>query len=83
LVFATAKELLAAGSVQFAQELPREIDLSGVTASDSAGLALLIEWMGLAHKRGGSVHFTGTPAQLTALAKISDLDRVLSLNGTG
>jgi phospholipid transport system transporter-binding protein len=81
LVFATASALLAASGAQFANEPPREIDLSGVTASDSAGLALLIEWMGLAHRRGGAVHFTGTPAQLNALAKISDLDKVLSLNG--
>jgi phospholipid transport system transporter-binding protein len=79
LVFATAGELLAASGVQFTREPPREIDLSGVTVSDSAGLALLIEWMSVAHQRGSSVHFAGTPSQLTALAKISDLDRVLSL----
>ena len=80
LVFATAGELLAASGAQFTRESPREIDLSGVTVSDSAGLALLIEWMSIAERRGSSVHFAGTPAQLTALAKISDLDRVLSLN---
>jgi phospholipid transport system transporter-binding protein len=80
LVFTTVGELLAASTAQFSNELPREIDLSGVTSSDSAGLALLIEWMGLAHRRGSTVQFTGTPAQLNALAKISDLDKVLSLN---
>lgn len=83
LVFTTVGELLAVSSTQFKNELPREIDLSGVTSSDSAGLALLIEWMGIAHRRGGAVNFTGTPAQLNALAKISDLDKVLSLNGAG
>jgi phospholipid transport system transporter-binding protein len=80
LVFTTAGQLLTASDAQFTREPPREIDLSGVTVSDSAGLALLIEWMSIAEQRGNSVHFTGTPAQLTALAKISDLDRVLSLN---
>jgi phospholipid transport system transporter-binding protein len=80
LVFTTASALLAASDALFASEPPREIDLSGVTASDSAGLALLIEWMGVS-QQSGTVHFTGTPAQLNALAKISDLDKVLSLNG--
>jgi phospholipid transport system transporter-binding protein len=81
LVFATVGKLLSFSDAQFGNEPPSEIDLSGVTSSDSAGLALLIEWVSAAHRRGGTVHFSGTPTQLTALAKISDLDRVLSLNG--
>ncbi len=81
LVFATASDLLGASREQFARDLPQEIDLSGITASDSAGLALLIEWSNWVSRKGGALRLTGTPPQLSALAKISDLDRVLSLNG--
>ena len=79
MVFATVRHLLDASATAFASEAPREIDLSNVTAGDSAGLALLIEWMGMAHRKGGNLRFAGMPTQLIALAKISDLDRVLNV----
>lgn len=55
------------------------IDLSGITHSDSAGLALLVEW--LRHARNQSVRlvFLNLPEQLREIARISALLPVLSL----
>jgi phospholipid transport system transporter-binding protein len=53
------------------------LDLQGVTRSDSAGLALLIEWMREARQRRVQVHFENVPAQLQAIARASRLERIL------
>jgi phospholipid transport system transporter-binding protein len=53
------------------------IDLSGVTAGDSAGLAVLVEWMSAARARGASVRYASVPAQIVAIARISDLEGLL------
>jgi phospholipid transport system transporter-binding protein len=55
-----------------------EVDLSGVTSSDSAALALLIEWIRLAREREIPIVYAGLPDQLLALAGISDLDDVFA-----
>lgn len=55
------------------------IDLSGVTHSDSAGLALLIEWLRRAKSQSVRLVFLNLPAQLHEMARISALLPVLSL----
>ncbi|MDH5446922.1 MAG: STAS domain-containing protein [Gammaproteobacteria bacterium] len=55
------------------------IDLKGVTRTDSAGLALLLEWMTLASKKDLQIHFKNLPSQLLKIAKVSDLDVILPL----
>lgn len=53
------------------------VDLAGVTSADSAGLAVLIEWLAAVNERGGTLRFESVPAQLVAIARISDLDGLL------
>jgi phospholipid transport system transporter-binding protein len=53
------------------------IDLGGVSESDSAGLALLLEWLRLAKGRSQVVHFANVPAQLAALARISEVEALI------
>lgn len=55
------------------------IDLKDVTRTDSAGLALLLEWMTLASKKDLQIHFKNLPAQLWEIAKVSDLEDILPL----
>jgi phospholipid transport system transporter-binding protein len=55
------------------------IDLSGVSYSDSAGLALLIEWLRLAQTRQCELRFQQIPAQMLAIAKVSGVDSFLPL----
>lgn len=52
-------------------------DLAGVTHADSAGLALLVEWMRESRRRDMEVHFTNIPAQMEALARASNLRELL------
>jgi phospholipid transport system transporter-binding protein len=55
-----------------------EMDLQGVTAADSAGLALLVGWLGLARRDGVSLRYSSLPERLLAIARISDVDELLS-----
>lgn len=55
------------------------IDLNGVTHTDSAGLALLLEWMTLAQSKTLQIHFRNLPVQLAEIAKVSDLESILPL----
>ena len=56
-----------------------EIDLQHVTQADSAGLALLVDWMRAAKKAKKSIAFKHLPEQMDAIAKASDLDELLPL----
>ena len=47
------------------------IDLSEVNSSDSAGLALMIEWIKLSKQYNAEIHFSHIPEQLLTLAKLS------------
>jgi phospholipid transport system transporter-binding protein len=49
------------------------VDLSEVANTDSAGLALMIEWLKCAHKSGVCLVFNNIPKQLLALANLSGL----------
>lgn len=81
LGFDTVGGLLASSGAQFAAAGTQfEVDLSGVTQSDSAGLALLIEWLKVATLTGKTVRFTRVPDQLRALAQISEIDGFLPLS---
>jgi phospholipid transport system transporter-binding protein len=51
------------------------IDLAKVDATDSAGLALMIEWIKLSRRSGRRLSFRNIPEQLYALAKLSGFDK--------
>ena len=53
------------------------IDLSGVSKSDSAGLALLIDWTRHARAAHQEIRFENIPDQMLAIARVSGLDNVL------
>jgi len=55
------------------------IDLRGVSRTDSAGLALLVEWMRSFRAQGVTISFLNMPVQMLALARLSGLEGVLSL----
>ena len=59
-----------------------DMDLAPVTESDSSGLALLIEWLRLARDAGKKIHFENLPEQIMALARISEIDDLLTANGS-
>lgn len=58
------------------------LDFSHVTTTDSAGLALMIEWIKLSRHQHAKLSFRNVPKQLLNLAKLSGLDKThyFSLN---
>lgn len=79
LGFDTVRDLLARSREQFAGAANLEIDLTAVSQGDSAGLALLIEWLRMAQQAGQTIRYVGMPAQLKGLAQISDIDELLPI----
>lgn len=74
----TAAEVLVQGEERFANESSLHIDFGGVSEGDSAGLALLIEWLRCARSRGQSIEFANVPGQINALARISEVEDLLA-----
>lgn len=56
-----------------------KVELADVQRSDSAGVALLVEWMRLAQRQQASIAFVNMPEQMLAIARLSELDQVLPL----
>jgi len=52
--------------------------LSGVNDSDSSGLALLIEWLSVAKAGSRSLKYENIPAQLHQLARLSEVEELLT-----
>jgi phospholipid transport system transporter-binding protein len=77
LGFATAAAALEAGLGLIGPQRDWTVDLSGITAGDSAGLAVLVEWVSAARARGATLRYEAVPAQILAVARISDLDGLL------
>ena len=79
LVFAIARKARSEGLEKFQQCGARscEVDCSGITRSDSAGLSVLLDWLALAKRDGRSLRYMNLPQELLAIAKISDVDELL------
>jgi phospholipid transport system transporter-binding protein len=78
LHFTTVSALLEAGAGAIEGGRAAVIDLGGVKASDSSGLALLIEWLSIAKAGNRSLRYENIPAQLHQLARLSDVDELLT-----
>ena len=57
------------------------IDLAGVSAVDSAGLALLLEWQARSRAAGGQLAVHNAPENLLSLARLSEAVELLGLSG--
>ncbi|HHH46244.1 MAG TPA: STAS domain-containing protein [Thiotrichales bacterium] len=79
LTFDTVTRLLARSLELFSHAEALDIDLGAVENADSAGLALLIEWMRYARRRDLPIRFINMPPQMLAIARASSLDHVLPL----
>ena len=76
--FDTAERILEASEQPFEEHTRLEIDLSGVTLSDSAGLALLLEWVTWANHTVREIRFSGMPERVLAIAKTTEVDELLT-----
>ncbi len=78
MTFDTAERILRQSEEPFEEHTQLEIDLSGVTGSDSAGLALLLEWVTWANHTVREVRFTGLPERVMAIAKTTEVEGLLT-----
>lgn len=78
ITFDTVEDILRASEEPFEEHTQLEIDLSGVTDSDSAGLALLLEWVTWANHSVREISFTRVPEKIQAIAKTTEVEPLLS-----
>lgn len=77
MAFRTAGKILRVSEELFEDHTRIEVDLSGVTKSDSAGLALLLEWITWANHTVREIRFVGMPDKIDAIAKTTEVDHLL------
>ena len=78
MTFDTAEQILQASEKPFEAHTRLEIDLSNVTESDSAGLALLLEWVTWANHTVREIRFSGMPERVLAIAKTTEVEGLLT-----
>ena len=88
ICFDTVNQLLAEGrrAIRALSGDGALLDLSAVTKSDSAGLALVVDWVRTAHQRDVQLKVVGVSSQLLDIARVSGLDDFLfrsSMNDAG
>jgi phospholipid transport system transporter-binding protein len=83
LTFASARDARQLGLLVLEGSPARAlvIDCSGVTRADSAGLAVLLDWLAWGRRRSRTVTLENLPASLVAIAKISEIDGLLQAAG--
>ena len=77
MTFETAERILMASEEPFEQHTRIEMDLSGVTKADSAGLALLLEWITWANHTVREIRFESMPERILAIARTTEVEQLL------
>ncbi len=77
LNFDSVAELWETTEALFADTSLLRIDLSGVSRSNSAGVALLVQWLRQARRRQRELLFVDIPAQMRAIIRVVDLETLL------
>lgn len=77
LDFDTARQALNEVVPHIEAHAALDVDLSGVTKSNSAGLALLIEWVATARRAEHTVTFHHIPDGLRQLAGVCQVDALI------
>ena len=75
--FDTAGEILRESEALFEHHTLLTVDLSGVTYTDSAGLALLLEWITWANHTVREIRFDSMPERVLAIARTTEVDQLL------
>lgn len=79
LNFASVADLWRTTGPLFATDPPARVDLGGVSHANSAGVALLVDWLSQANHRQQELVFLNVPAQMKAIIQVADLDEVLPM----
>lgn len=77
LTFETVTNIFEKSREAFDEHAVITVDLAGVTESDSAGLALLLEWINWAKYYVHEIRYRNIPDQIKAIAEISEVEDML------
>ena len=78
MTFSSVKNLLQRSNELFSSIEALEVDLSQVDHADSAGLALVLEWMAQAAERNARIVFTGIPESMVSIARLCHVESLLN-----
>ena len=83
LTFGTAREARQIGILVLESSRAERIvvDCSAVARADSAGLAVLLDWLGWGRRRARPLSLQNLPDSLIAIARISEVDGLLTATG--
>jgi phospholipid transport system transporter-binding protein len=83
LTFATARDARQLGVTVLEGSSARSIvvDCQGVSRADSAGLAVLLDWLAWGRRKSRTVNLENLPESLVAIARISEVDGLLQATG--
>ena len=83
LTFGTAREARQVGVLVLESSRAERIvvDCAAVTRADSAGLAVLLDWLAWGRRRSRPLSLQNLPATLVAIARISEVDGLLTAAG--
>jgi phospholipid transport system transporter-binding protein len=79
LVIGSVSSLLNQANSLFSKHRQIIIDFEDVPRVDSAGLALLLEWVEWARDNDASIQFRNVPDALIKIAKLSNVEEMLPL----
>jgi phospholipid transport system transporter-binding protein len=79
LSFASVPGLLDKSQRELDFSTDLHLNLSGIEHADSAGLALLLEWLDLSRKAGGTLSLSQLPEALLDIARVSNVETLLPL----
>jgi phospholipid transport system transporter-binding protein len=79
LALGSVAHLLQESKQLFQKAFPKSIDFTDVTRTDSAGVALLVEWFRQAKAQQRELRYINAPAQMMAIIRVADLDDILPL----
>jgi phospholipid transport system transporter-binding protein len=80
LTFATARDARHIGLLVLESSRAERIviDCAAVTRADSAGLAVLLDWLAWGRRKSRALSLENLPASLLAIARISEVDELLT-----
>ena len=83
LTFATARDARQVGMLVLESSRADRIvvDCAAVTRADSAGLAVLLDWLAWGRRKSRPVTLANLPASLVAIARISEVEGLLTATG--
>lgn len=82
LSFATVADVLKKTLAVFRDASRLSFDLGGVSRVDSAGVALMVEWMRRAAQARTELRYMHLPRHVMAIARVSGIEHLISVDST-